>query len=128
MPTTDGGNFDWVFAHPCLLVQLMVRSSPRLAERIAAIANELGDADWSIIIGYDEYTPGDFKRPISNRKSMNIMFSFLDFGAAVLCQNESWFIPASVRSERVSNVIGGWSHMFLRFVSWSILHQAVPFP
>ena len=100
----------------------MVSESPKLDKLFTEVASKRRDSAWSLIITFDEYTPGDWRRPESNRKSMNLIISFLDLGAKYLCHDELWFIPISVRSSKIADVTGGWSHMLTRFLDiflWS---------
>ncbi len=116
MPLKTRGYFDWEMLHPCRLFAALVRDCPRLAELVAVVAASQGDTEWRLIIGCDEYTPGDMKRPESARKCMNVVFTFLNFGAQNLCHEALWCVPVSVRSERIAAIEGGWSRMFTQFL------------
>jgi hypothetical protein len=116
MPLRDGGQFDWNICHPCSMFARLVEDCASLRELVAAVAIRNGNAPWKLIVGYDEYVPGDWKRPEPSRKSMNVFFSFLDFGAENLCLDALWFIPVSLRSHAIALVDGGWSRMFTRFL------------
>ena len=116
LPMNNGDVFRWEMCHPCRLIAAMVSESPQLEKLFTEVANKRRASEWSLMIAFDEYVPGDYKRPESNRKSMNLIFTFLDFGAKHLCHDELWFIPISARSVKIADVTGGWSHMFTRFL------------
>ena len=55
----------------------------------------------------DEVTPGNQLNPDNNRKCWAFYISFLEFGAAVLSQEDAWICIAAIRSERVRACLGG---------------------
>ena len=81
LPMNNGDVFRWEMCHPCRLIAAMVSECPQLNKLFTEVANKRRDSAWSLMITFDEYVPGDWRRPESNRKNMNLIFSFLDFGA-----------------------------------------------
>ena len=65
---------------------------------------------WSLVIGFDEFTPGNKLAVDNKRKIMNMSFSFLQLGRA-LHSDGTWMTPVSVRSSMIAQVQGGWSRM-----------------
>jgi hypothetical protein len=39
---------------------------------------------WNLLVGFDEYTPGDKLNILNGRKAMNLIFSFVELGQSVL--------------------------------------------
>ena len=76
LPMNNGDVFRWEMCHPCRLIAVMVSESPKLDKLFTEVANKRRDSAWSLIITFDEYTPGDWRRPESNRKGMNLVFLF----------------------------------------------------
>lgn len=116
MPLKSGGTFRWEMCHPCHLLATMTHHSERLQDLFAEVAGRRRDAEWALVVSFDEYVPGDFKRPECNRKSMNVAYTFLDFGAHHLNQDALWFVPVTVRSAILADIEGGWSAMLTRFL------------
>ena len=116
MPTNDGDQFEWEFCNPNLLMAMMINESPALQEVYAVLANKMRDDPCSLVLAFDEYVPGSKQRPETNRKSMNLLFNFAEVGPEALCHDISWFLPISVRTQKVNKVSGGWSSMLKRFL------------
>ena len=70
--------------HPGLLLSCAVAESPSLqrlfrdALRIRPCSRE---APWSLVVGYDEFVPGNKLQLQPSRKTMNLSFSFMELGA-----------------------------------------------
>jgi hypothetical protein len=112
MQLVDGGMFEWAFLHPCLMLAYMVRNSSHLAdvyERALAMHPCTMASPWSIIVAWDEFTPGNVLRGDNKRKVMNLSFSFLQLGHTALTSNWGWFTPVALRSTMISSIRGGWS-------------------
>jgi hypothetical protein len=115
LPLINGGTFDWEYLHPCRLLTEQVHASESLQRLLAKVAEVRRDEHLQLIVAFDEYVPGDFKRPVTNRKSMNLVFSFLDLGGHMLMQDALWFTPVTVRTSKMFAVDGAWSCMLKRF-------------
>ena len=82
--TLDGGNWTWPLCHPGLLLSCAVAESPSLQRlfRDALRARPCSrEAPWSLVIGYDEFVPGNKLQLMPSRKTMNLSFSFMELGA-----------------------------------------------
>lgn len=113
LPLHDGTTFDWEFCDPNLLLAKVVAESPALAALYADAANKhpcSAEDPWSLVIGFDEFTPGNKLAVDNKRKIMNMSFSFLQLGRA-LHSDGTWMTPVSVRSSMIAQVQGGWSRM-----------------
>ncbi len=99
---------------PQLLLQKYVHQSSALA---AAFKEALRDhpntynSPWSMVVYFDELTPGNVLRPDNRRKIMAVYMGFKELGAHIICKTEAWFTIAVVRMTQVREVVGGWSHM-----------------
>ena len=63
--------FNWVVLHPGKLLQALIDKSPILMEAFAEAANKTEpsqDAPWSLLIGFDEFAPGN-KLKVNNNRS-----------------------------------------------------------
>ena len=112
----DGNEWDWELCHPSFLLEKSVAASETLQDLFLQGAVEMQDRPWSLVVAFDEYVPGSKFNLDTNRKSMNLSFSFLELGSEALSHDACWWLPVSVRAERISQVKGGWSHMIRRFL------------
>jgi hypothetical protein len=106
--------FEWEMCDPNRLVSHLVHTCPRLAEAFAQAANihPCSEAQpWHLVVGFDEFTPGNLLQPNNERKTMALNFSFLELGRERLWHDESWFTPILVRHRIVAKTVGGWSAM-----------------
>ena len=121
MLQTRDGDFAWEFCEPNLLMSMLIGECPHLQHLHARAANLQLDSDWTLAIGYDEYVPGSKFLIDSNRKSMNLSFTFMELGPEATYQDACWFLPVSVRTEIMQNTHGGWSNMLRRYVTLQLL-------
>ena len=85
---TGEGSFKWEVAEPSLLLQEMAHASRELQELFAQAARAAPcgpNAPWNMIIGFDEFTTGDKKKPQNRRKTMVTSFNFMEVGPTALC-------------------------------------------
>ncbi len=114
----------WEFADPNKLLASAVNESPGLRGLFAAaIARKPPSFDrpWSLIIGFDEFVPGNKLSVDNRRKTMVLSFSFLELGSVSLCEALAWQTPVCVRASTIGYVEGGWSHMFSIFLRRQLL-------
>ena len=64
---------------------------------------------WRLILYSDGITPGDGFKVNNDRKADVIYFSIMEFGAAVLCHEDAWFMVIAKRSNQASKIGGGLS-------------------
>lgn len=115
---TDGGDFEWEFAHPAKLVSSMIADCPELERLFLASASRHPcDAThrWRMIIGFDEYVPGNKLKTNNQRKCMNLSFTFLELEC--LRQDAAWFTPIVLRHSYLEKAEGGWGALLRRFLN-----------
>ena len=115
VPLADGGEFIWEYCDPRRLIPCVLSKSPELRKLYARTLLECPctmDRPWSVVLAFDELTPGNVLRQDNQRKMMNLCMNFLELGPSALCHDATWFIIAVVRSVKIKKVVGGWSRMF----------------
>jgi len=124
VPLTDGGSWDWEFADPNMLISLMVRESDVLQDLFGrAIARHRPSQQnpWTLIIGYDEFSPGGMFDVANDRKSMNLSFTFLQLGEHNIRSDNAWFTPIVVRHSKVCAADGSWGAMLRNYLRLQLL-------
>ena len=112
LPLEDGGSFDWEVADPSLLTSLAIRESSQMEEVFFQALHRhpcSAEAPWSLVVVFDEFTPGNVLKPHNDRKTMVVNFTFLELNPVV--SDNLWFTTAVVRTSRMKLVVGGWSRM-----------------
>ncbi len=71
---------------------------------------------WSLVVGFDEFTPGDKLNTDNRRKTMVLSYSFLELGQVALSHAASWMTTVCVRSSVIRTLTGGWSHMMALYL------------
>ena len=72
---------------------------------------------WHIILGFDEFAPGNKLKVDNSRKCMNLSFTFLEFGQSVWCTEVAWFTSVFLLSSVIGQAVGGWSHLLRLFLN-----------
>ena len=118
VPTVDGGTWQWELVDPSRLLSRLVSESPPLAELYAAACSSSPPSQaspWRLIVGFDEFTPGNKLQADNRRKCMNVSFSFVELGPHAIQEDWTWVTPVCARSSRIESAVGGWSAML---ASW----------
>ena len=118
------GNLRWELADPSQLIQCAINASPKLQELYAeALRRHPVDAThpWDLILGFDEFTPGNKILAWNTRKVMCLYMNFTNLGAHALTQSATWFVPVCVRTSLCDQVEGGWSQMLAMFLKHLLL-------
>ena len=124
-PTIDGGVFNWEFCNPGLQMVLFIEGRPKLRRLYERVVATRGSSEpWNLIVAFDEYVPGNKYVLDTNRKSMNLSFNFAELGPQALASDATWFLAASVLSETIGKVRGGWSAMLRRFLNLALFSDA----
>ena len=79
-----GGTWQWPLCQPNLLFSTLVAESAQLQQVIEeALRTSPGTRDrpWHLIVGFDEFVPGNKLQLQPNRKAMNVSFTFLELGS-----------------------------------------------
>ena len=116
--------FRWVFCDPNMLMARMLYECPNLAaqyvERLAVKPCSVSQP-WSLVITYDELTPGSIAHPQPYRKTLTLAFNFLELGAACLAVGSTWFVPVTVRTKMVEKAVGGLSECLAMYLEARLL-------
>ena len=123
-PLANGKTFNLVYAHPSKLLAEWLHHKPKLHSLwSAAMARSPSTADrpWRLVVGFDEFTPGNAFHPDHSRKCMVLSFSFMELGQLALSVDDAWITPLVVRTSVMKNIIGGWSHVLRVFLETLLL-------
>lgn len=114
LPKNDGTTFSWQLARPQALLRKMVSASSSL-KRIMSKAD--GSAQpWRLVFNLDEVTPGNIAAPTNYRKFVAFYFTFAEFGAQLIRNQDFWFQTAILRSSIVKEIPGGLSTIMKEFL------------
>jgi len=120
----NGGEFRWDFCDPNLLMARMLLDCDNLAalyvERLAVHPCSVSQP-WSLVVIYDEFTPGSIAHPQPHRKTLTLAFNFLELGHAALAVASTWFVPVSVRTKKLYEAVGGLSNGLARYLKAQLL-------
>ena len=111
LPLAAGGEHRWAVADPNLLVALSLRTSTHMEELFARSLRLhpcSEDRPWSLVVVWDEFTPGNVLKPLNERKTMVANFSFLELEGG---GDMAWWTMAVARAPIIKKVKGGWSRM-----------------
>jgi len=113
-----GGVFDWPMAEPLELLVFLVEGSSFLQDIYESAIEKFPPerCTWSLIVAWDEFTPGNKLTLDNTKKSMVLSFTFKELGIEALQLDYTWISPVVVRSQNVKLVVGGWSHMLALFL------------
>ena len=106
----NGNPLEWHLCHPAKLLQYMVATCPRLQDLYAEAANRYR-GEWSCVVTFDEFVPGNKLKTNNWRKAMSLCFNFLEIGRVYLSVPCTWMFPVCVRTSLYKTLEGGWSHM-----------------
>jgi hypothetical protein len=115
----DGSTFQWEVSDPNRLFSHLAHECPRLAHLVAEAVRKHPCSEsnpWDIVIGFDEFTPGNLLHPNNARKAMALSYSFLQLGQEALWHETSWMTPVVVRSAIIGKAVGGWSAMLKAYI------------
>ena len=118
-----GDSVEWELCNPNLLMSRLVSESSILqgwfAEALSRFPSS-PDSPWRLLVGFDEFVPGNKLKLQNSRKCMNLVFSFVELGSALSC-DLAWFSPVSVRTSVIHDVDGGWSCMLKEYLKLQLL-------
>jgi hypothetical protein len=124
VPCVDGSHIDWEFADPNRLFAEAVDHSPGLAAMISDAVRRYPPSmarPWSLIVGFDEFVPGNKLQADNRRKSMVLSFTFRELGPAAMSSAVAWHTPVIVRTTIIGQVTGGWSHLLALYLKKQLL-------
>jgi hypothetical protein len=108
LPLSSGGELTWTYARPAELMRTVMEQSPGLQDAYAAAwarSPPSPKSPWRLIIGFDEFTPGNKLNLEHSRKTMVLSFSFIELGGEALSLGTAWFSPVVVRSTVINSVL-----------------------
>ena len=124
MPRTAGGVFDWDLLQPNAWLAALVANSPGLQslfQKALARSPMTAERPWRLVLGFDEFTPGNKHALETRRKNMVLSFTFLELGQEAISNGEAWFTPVVLRSNVITELQGGWSACLNRFLQHQLL-------
>jgi len=127
MPLIEGGFFDWELLEPGRLMAETVHRCPLVRQAFtAAVAASPPSVrnPWHLVVGFDEFAPGNKLKVDNRRKAMVLSFTFRELGQAAMSDGSLWFTPVVVRSVNMNLVAGGWSAMLAAFLRRFLLGTA----
>ena len=107
--------FTLKYADPGLLVQYVLSQSPTLASVFADKLQGASRGHWKVIVGFDEFQPGDKLDFDRSKAIMCLYFNYLELLEFGDC---TWFTPVVIRTAIIDQIEGGWSRIIA-----SILHR-----
>lgn len=119
MPLLGGGEFEWDLAHPVKLLQWAVDTHPSLNSLYSDAMRRYPPSPqrpWQLVMGFDEFIPGNKLKTNNWRKTMTLAFNFVELGRDVMAQDSSWLMPVCLRSSKIAVIDGGWGHCLRRFL------------
>jgi len=107
LPMVDGPEFELDVIDPGKLINEMVTTSPAVAAMYSEAARRSPPSPstpWHLVLGFDEFIPGDKLRTDPTRKTMVISVTFREFGQASMSNELMWHTIATIRSNVLKQV------------------------
>ena len=98
---TDGRQWIWRLLDPCKTLAAILEKSPGMQALYAQAWRRTPPTPatpWRIVLGFDEFTPGNKQSLDQTRKTMVVSYSFLELGQAALSRGRVWVTFACIRS------------------------------
>ena len=119
---TSGGAIDVEFLAPLAWLHTACASAAPCSNLVAqSLRNHPSthQRPWGMIVYSDEVSPGNQLLSDNARKVQVVYFSFREFGAAALADEEAWWVACVVRSTIVNSLLGGMSALIGAFLKLS---------
>jgi len=107
LSTVSGEPIQVASLDPGLWLRRLVHESPELHACYASAWEKSPpsiQSPWSLILAFDEFTPGNKLSVDQGRKTMVLSFAFGELGCAVLCQVSAWCTPLVIRNVKIAEV------------------------
>lgn len=120
----DGQTFEWQYVDPATWLASMVGRSPVLQDMFASAwqrSPSSSERPWRLVLGFDEFSPGNKLQVQNRRKCMVLSFSFLELGQEALSSGRGWFTCVVLRSTVIAKIAGGWGCCLRRFLERQLL-------
>jgi hypothetical protein len=118
------GIFSWALLDPNKMLCEVVQQSKILTglfKDAAARCPPTMANPWSLVVGFDEFTPGNKLKIDNARKCMNLSFSFRELGNHALSSELAWFTPVCVRHQQIQLCKGGWPNFLREYLLLQLL-------
>lgn len=119
-----GETFEWQYVDPATWLASMVSRSPVLQDMFASAwqrSPSSSERPWRLVLGFDEFSPGNKLQVQNRRKCMVLSFSFLELGQEALSSGRGWFTCVVLRSTFIAKIVGGWGCCLRRFLERQLL-------
>ena len=120
----DGGEFEWEYLDPNSWMAALISHSPGLQGLFAEALHRSPctfEQPWRLVLGFDEFAPGNKLNFDNRRKMMVLSFTFAELGQDAISCGFGWFTVAVVRTTVLEKARGGWSALLRRFVERQLL-------
>ena len=117
-PSVAGGEVSFDVCDPKALLALLLSENPVMRqwfEEAWRTSSSTPSTAWNLLIGWDEFTPGNKAALKNSRKMMTLSFSFVEL-RAWLHHDHAWVTPLAIRSTVLAQVQGGWSAILRAFL------------
>ena len=118
-----GGEVDFEICEPKALLALVLRENAIVREWFeeAWRAHPSSPSEpWHLLVGWDEFCPGNKAAVKSSRKTMTLSFSFVELRGR-LHHDAAWVTPLAIRASVLAEVAGGWSAVLRGFLRLMLL-------
>ena len=112
----DDGFFRLESLNPALLVQLVTNEASNLAEHYLKTHSRTPcsrENPWHLIVGFDEFNPGNATAGTNSKKTMCVYFNFMELGIDALSKAASWFCSLVLSCRMESEIAGRWTEVFV---------------
>ena len=100
LPAEDGGEVAISMAHPMRLLTLLLHENANFRtwfEESWRTRPSSTTQPWQLLVGWDEFVPGNKLALQNNRKTMVLNFAFLEMRRHLSC-DAAWVTPLAIRS------------------------------
>jgi hypothetical protein len=103
----SGDPWSWEYIEPSKLLNVLLPESvglQALYDGAWARSPATPQTPWSLLVAFDEFTPGNKLSTDQTRKTMVLSFTFLELGASALARGTAWCTPVTVRTTTITKV------------------------
>ncbi len=103
----SGDPWSWEYIEPSKLLNVLLPESvglQALYDGAWARSPATPQTPWSLLVAFDEFTPGNKLSTDQTRKTMVLSFTFLELGASALARGTAWCTPVTVRTNVITKV------------------------
>ena len=101
--------------NPGLLVQVVTNEASKLARHYLKTHSHTPcsrEKPWHIIVGFDEFNPGNATAGTNSKKTMCLYFNFMELGIDALSRAASWMCSCVLSCRMESEIDGRWTRVF----------------